>query len=168
MAKYSDLPTVSVSTQVAASPSVLWPLISDIEVPVQFSDELQRAVWLAPADGPALGALFEGTNRHPAIGEWTVTCCVSVYEPERAFGWDPGGPEAPLATWRFTLDPDGATTTLRFEAQMGLGPSNLTPVIAAMPEREEEIVAGRLDQWRSNMAATVEGIKALAESEPIS
>lgn len=164
MVRYADLPTVTVSVEVAADTATLWPLISDIQLPARFSPEFQGARWIEPHTEAALGARFEGTNRHKAIGEWTVPCVVSVFEPERAFGWDPGGPEAPFTKWRFTLDPAGDHTTLTFTAQMGFGPSGLTPAIEAMPEREEEIVEGRLDEWRANMTATVEGIKSLAEA----
>ncbi len=164
MARYADQPTVTVSTEIAASPATLWPLITDIELPARFSEEFQGATWVPPATGPALGAAFEGTNRHPLIGEWTVTCSVAVYEPERAFGWDPGGPDAPFTTWRFTLDPQGETTTLSFTAQMGLGPSGMTPAIDAQPDYEEKIVAQRLGEWRANMLATIEGIKAIAQA----
>jgi hypothetical protein len=40
----------------------------------------------------------------------------------------------------------------------------LTPAIEAMPDKEELIVARRLEEHRGNMAATVAGIKALAEA----
>lgn len=163
MARYADLPTIAVSVDVAASAADLWPLISDINMPARFSEEFQGAKWLPPADGPALGAMFEGTNKHPAIGEWHVPCSVSVFEPEREFGWDPGGPDAVFTKWRLRLDPDGATTTLTFTAQMGFGPSGLTPAIEAMPDREEQIVDRRLGEWAANMTATIEGIKAIAE-----
>jgi hypothetical protein len=32
-----------------------------------------------------------------------------------------------------------------------------------MPEKEERIVARRLEEWRANMTANLEGIKALVE-----
>jgi hypothetical protein len=164
MARYSDLPIVSVSTEVAAPAAVLWPLITDIDLPSRFSTEFQGATWVEPFTGPEVGALFDGTNEHPVVGRWTVRCCVSVCEPQRAFGWDPGGPDATLSKWRFTLDPHGDTTTLTFTAQMGLGPSGLTPALEARPDREEQIVENRLEEWRVNMEATVEGIKRLAEA----
>jgi hypothetical protein len=33
-----------------------------------------------------------------------------------------------------------------------------------MPDKEERIVGRRLDEWRTNMTANLEGIKALAEA----
>lgn len=164
MARYADQPTVSVSADVAASPSTLWPLITDINLPARFSDEFQGAEWIAPATGPTLGAQFEGRNENQFIGAWTVICSVAVYEPEVAFGWEPGGPDAPFARWRLSLEPHGATTTLTFWAQMGLGPSGLTPMLEADPDREEALVDYRLSGWVENMQRTIDGIKALAES----
>jgi len=164
MALYADLPTVTVSVEVDASPSALWPLISDINMPARFSGEFQGATWTEPHTGPALGARFVGTNQHPAIGEWNVPCSVAVYQPDVAFGWDPGGPDAPFAKWRFTLEPHGSQTTLVFSGQMGFGPSGLTAAIEARPDREEQIVDRRLEEWRTNMTATAEGIKQLAEA----
>lgn len=163
MAFYRDHPTVSTSVEVSASPGELWPLISDINLPAQFSEEFQGAQWTPPATGPAVGAMFVGSNKHPQVGEWQVPCHVSVCDPDRAFGWDPGGPDGVFTRWRLTLDPNGSTTTLTFTAQMGLGPSGLTPAIERSPEFEEQIVDGRLEEWRANMLATIEGIKAIVE-----
>ena len=164
MVLYADLPTVTVSVEVEATPAVLWPLISDINLSARFSDEFQGAEWTPPATGPELGAMFVGTNRHPAAGEWQIACSIAVCDHERAFGWDPGGPHEPFAKWRFTLEPSGDSTTLTFTGQMGFGPSGLTGAIEAMPDREEQIVDRRLTEWQTNMTATVEGIKALAEA----
>ncbi len=86
------------------------------------------------------------------------------FEPNRLFEWTVGDPANKVARWRFALDPSGQGTTLRFSAEMGPGPSGLTPVIEQMPEHEEAIVATRLEEWTTNMTATVEGIKDLAEA----
>ena len=49
---------------------------------------------------------------------------------------------------------------------MGPGPSGVTAFIAERPDAEERIVAGRLAMWRTNMEATLEGIRQLAEGGP--
>lgn len=164
MTRYADQPSVSVSTDVAAPPAALWPLITDINLPAQFSDEFQGAEWIAPATGPALGAQFLGRNENDVIGAWTVVCSVAVCEPDVAFGWDPGGPDEPFSKWCLSLEPNGAGTTLTFWAQMGLGPSGMTPLIDANPDGEEALVSYRLRSWTTNMQRTIDGIKALAES----
>ena len=83
--------------------------------------------------------------------------------PERRFGWAVGDPDQPSALWRLELAPEGSGTRLRFWAQMGPGPSGITPAIEKMPDKEEKIIARRLEEWHTNMATTVAGIKGLAE-----
>jgi hypothetical protein len=165
MARYADLPTVTVEVVVAAAPSRVWPLVADINMPAKFSSEFIGAEWIEGESLPAVGACFRGRNAHPATGEWQTTSTVVACDTERAFAWQVQGPSGPSATWRFELEPvnDGTSTRLRQWAQMGPGPSGLTAAIRAMPDKEERIVERRLQEWRTNMMATVEGIKALAE-----
>jgi hypothetical protein len=69
----------------------------------------------------------------------------------------------PSAVWWFELDEEDGSVRLRQHAQMGPAPSGLSIAITAMPEKEERIVARRLAEFESNMRATLEGIKRLAE-----
>ena len=46
---------------------------------------------------------------------------------------------------------------------MGPAPSGLSIAINAMPDKEERIVARRLEEFEANMRATLDGIKRLAE-----
>ncbi len=91
---------------------------------------------------------------------------MTAFEPERIFEWTVGDPESKAARWRYDLEPTARGSRLRFRAEMGPGPSGLTPAIERMPDREEDIVAGRLREWTGNMTRTVEGIKGLAERSP--
>lgn len=163
MARYADGPTVEVEVHVEASPAELWSLVTDIDLPARFSSEFVGGRWLDDAHGPVLGARFAGRNRHPAAGEWETTSYVVACEPERHFAWAVSNPAHPSATWRFDLEPEAGGTRLRQWARMGPGRSGLTPAIEATPDKEEQIVAQRLEEWRANMTATVEGIKAVAE-----
>jgi hypothetical protein len=74
-------------------------------------------------------------------------------------------PDYPSASWRFSLEPEAEGTWLRQWARLGPGPSGLTPAIAAMPDKEERIVARRMEDLSRNMTATVEGLKSLAEAD---
>jgi uncharacterized protein YndB with AHSA1/START domain len=163
--KYADTPTVEVEVFIDAPVERVWLLVSDINLPARFSSELQEARWLDDANVAVAGARFVGRSRHPAAGEWETTCVVTVYEPGRSFGWAVGDPDAPSASWRFDVEPEGAGARLRQWAQIGPAPSGLTPAILAMPEKEERIIARRLDEHRANMQATVNGVKALAEGQ---
>lgn len=161
MVKYADAPNTEVTVEVAAPPGVVWSLISDINMPAEFSQEFQRAEWIDPE--PAVGATFRGYNKHPRAGEWNVVCTVTAFAPEQVFEWTIGELDNKVARWRFDLSPTEGGSSLRFSAEMGPGPSGLTPIIEKMPDREEDIVANRLQDWNTNMTATVEGIKAKAE-----
>jgi hypothetical protein len=153
---------VAAEATIAAPAGAVWALVIDLTTPARFSNEFRGAEWLDPT-GPALGARFVGHNEHAAIGSWDTESVIDVFEPLRAFGWAVGGTEAPAARWRFLLeDVDGGVRLVQ-EATMGPGPSGLTPAIAAYPDKEERIVARRLAEWETNMRATVDGIKQLAE-----
>ncbi len=158
-----DRPTVSVSTDVAAPPQRVWPFVTDIALMPRFSDELQSVAW---ADGgpPRLGALFTGTNTHPAIGTWTTQSCVVDCDPPRVFAWAVGDPSAPAATWRFDLSETGDGTLLLYTVVIGPGRSGVSVMIEREPQRRTEIVAHRLGVFQQGMTATLAGIKALAES----
>jgi uncharacterized protein YndB with AHSA1/START domain len=162
--RFADGPTVEVDVHIAAPPSVVWELVTDITVPARFSQELQSVEWLDGATGPAFGARFAGRNRHDAGGSWETVSKVTVLDPQRAFAWAVGDPSHPSATWRFDLSPEGSGTRLRQQVRLGPGPSGLTRVIASMPDKEERIIAGRREEHRRNMTATVQGIKELAEA----
>ena len=159
--KYADGPTVEVDTLIDAPLAVVWALVSDITTPVQFSEELHDARWIDEQR-------FVGRSRHPAIGEWETTCTVVSREPEREFGWIVGDPDHPSAAWRFTLEPAARMTRLRQWMRMGPAASGLNIAIEARPDKEERIVARRLEEHRDNMQRTVDGIKRLAEGNPVS
>lgn len=161
--RYDDCPTTDASVRIAASPAEVWGLVSDIALPARFSPELQSAEWLDGATGPALGARFRGRSRHQAIGEWETTCVVTELEPQRSFGWAVGDPDHPSARWRFDIQPEGDGVRLTQWCQLGPARSGLNAAIEAMPDKEERIVARRLEEHRVNMQANVEGVKAIAE-----
>ncbi|GAA5104226.1 SRPBCC family protein [Haloechinothrix salitolerans] len=176
--RYADGPEAQVERRVRTTPSRVWSLVTDIELPARFSPELHRVEWVDGATGPALGARFIGHNRNQILGEWRTLSRIVELVPERVFAWsvyDPddvfGGadakPDAPSATWRFELAPDGPdgnVTLLRQSARLGPGPSGLSLAIDRAPDREEAIVAYRLDDLRAGMRTTLDGIAALAEA----
>jgi Polyketide cyclase / dehydrase and lipid transport len=162
--RYGDCPTVQAEVVVAATPEVLWRLVSDIQLPAKFSSEFAGAEWLEGATGPSLGARFVGHNAHPAAGQWDTVSTISAFEPGRLFEWSVGDPDEPSSTWRFTLHPEGAATRLIQWMRMGPARSGINAAIDAMPDKEDRILRRRLDEHRANMEATLQGIKHLAES----
>jgi hypothetical protein len=161
--RFADRPSTATEVYIAAPPAAVWPLVTEIMTPSRFGTELQEATWLEAATGPCLGARFKGRNFHPARGEWETESTIVDFVPERRFGWAVGNPEQPSARWRLELSPEGDGTRLRYWAQMGPGPSGISTVIEQMPDKEERIIARRLEEWETNMTATITGIKELAE-----
>jgi hypothetical protein len=160
--KYAEGPTSEVDVIVAAPIERVWELVIDINLPARFSAEFQGAEWVD--EGPALGARFVGRNYHQALGQWKTTSWVNRYDPPREFGWVVSDPDNPSATWWFVLDAEPDGVRLRQGARMGPAPSGLSIAIQAMPDKEERIVARRLEEFEKNMRATLEGIKQLAEA----
>ena len=161
--RYADGPTAQAEVVVDAPVERVWALVTDINLPARFSSEFLGAEWLD--EGPAPSARFVGRSRHEALGEWQTTSWVNRYELHRAFGWAVSDPDEPSSTWWFELEEEESGVRLRQGARMGPAPSGLSIAIAAMPEKEERIVARRLQEFERNMRATLEGIKRLAEGE---
>ena len=60
--------------------------------------------------------------------------------------------------------PQDGGTALRQWARLGPGPSNITAVIAEMPDKEERIVAGRLREFQAGIEANLAAIKERVEA----
>jgi len=161
-----DGPTVEVAERVAGAAADIWALVTDINLPAKFSSELHGVEWLEGADGVAVGNRFRGHNRNSMIGDWSTECVVVEFEPERRWVWAVGGIDGVAATWGFELEPGHEAVTVRQWARMGPGPSGLTMAIESMPHKEARIIARRLDEWRTSIAANLAGIRALIEGEP--
>ena len=134
-------------------------------VNVDVNDDISRlldhgSLTATSADGILSGGILRWNNL--SIDAGTATTLTFAVRLDVA-GWAVGDPAHPSAVWRFELTPEGDGTRLRYWARMGPGPSGLTPAIEKMPDKEEKIIARRLEEWHTNMATTVAGIKGLAE-----
>lgn len=164
--RLSDGPGTVVEVDIRAPASAVWPFVSDISFGAQFSGEFTGARWADGHDGPALGAQFIGSNRHPAIGEWEVPCFVHRYAEKQEFGWVTADRDNPGARWRFELTGFAGVTRLRYSVMLGPGPSGISVAIENRPDKEPRILQRRIDEHRANMQRVVEGIKAAAEQPP--
>lgn len=160
--RFADGPGAIVEVDIAASRAAVWALVTDIDLPARFSTEFLGAIWASDERG--VGAVFHGRNQHRAIGEWTVPCFVDTWTDRRSFGWRTSDPEQPGARWRFDLEPIGDRARLRFSYVIGPGFSGTSAAIASHPDKEARVLRRRLDEVQTNMQATVDGIKALAEA----
>ncbi len=159
--RYDDAPTVTAEVVIDAPAERVWELVTDIDLPARFSSEFLGARWVDDQRG--VGARFIGRSQHKAMGEWETVSIVSRYDPMRVFGWSVTDLDNPSSTWWFELEPGDDGVLLRQCGRMGPAPSGLSIAITAMPDKEERIVARRLEEFETNMRATLEGIKQVAE-----
>jgi uncharacterized protein YndB with AHSA1/START domain len=160
---YADTPTVAAQVYIDAPPERVWDLVSDIFLMPRLSPELQEVSWLDDATGPAVGCHFLGRNANQYSGTWETVSTVVECDPPRCFSWAVGDPGHPMATWRFTLRPDGTGTVLEQWARMGPGRSGLSVAIDAMPDKEAKIVFVRLREWEAGLKHNLDVIKDTAE-----
>ncbi|MCV7172499.1 SRPBCC family protein [Mycobacterium manitobense] len=153
--RYRDQPTVEVTQIVSCDPETAWHYVTDIELPVGRSAELQRVEWLDGADHVEVGARFRGCSQHDALGDWQTICEVAEVEPGRRWTWNVHGAEGVTATWGFEVEPSSRGAIVRQWARMGPGPSGLSFAILATPDKEARIVARRLQEWQQNMSANL-------------
>ncbi len=160
---YADTPSVAARIYIEAPPERVWVLVSDIALMPGLSAELQEVTWLGEATGPAVGHRFTGRNANAYRGTWETVSTIVECDAPRRFTWAVGDPGHPMATWRFTLRPDGAGTVLEQWARMGPARSGLSLAIDAMPDKEQKIVFVRLREWEAGLRHNLAVIKERAE-----
>jgi uncharacterized protein YndB with AHSA1/START domain len=144
----------SASVVIAATPDVVWDLVSDITRMGQWSPECVRAEWTDGAAGPASGARFHGYNRMGTV-EWDEPCEVTECEPGAVFAFKVPRDWPDATHWRYELTAaDGATT---------LTESFVAPLInvEGSPANHE----GRCGMLIDGMRQTLDRIKAAAEAQ---
>ena len=95
---------VSVSRDVAASPEVVFALVSDLTRMGEWSPENTGGRWAKGATGPAVGATFKGTNAN-GRRKWTTDVTVTRCEPGVAFAFDVDAGPLAVANWAYTIEP---------------------------------------------------------------
>ena len=153
--------TGEVSVRMAAPPSVVWDLVSDVTRIGEFSPETFEARWIRGATGPEVGAQFKGHVRRNGVGPtyWTL-CTVTVCEPEQQFEWAVGNDAVTANNWDYRLEPapdangDGTLVTEYFRLEPNL------------PMRLYWLLLGQL-RGRTNqqgMRTTLERMQAVVEA----
>lgn len=162
--RYRDLPTVEVEVKVGAAPEAVWPVITDVALPVELPGELYAAEWLDGASEPAVGARFVGRNEVEGIGKTETVCTVIEVEPGRRWVWEVNvGDAEPWAQWGFEVDPSRDGSVVRQFARIGLAYSPLKAAIDNAPEMEGRIISRRLAGFREAMTANLEEVRRRCE-----
>ncbi len=143
----------------AATPAVVWALLSDVTRIGEFSPETFEARWSRGATGPEVGAHFKGHVRRNGIGPvyWT-RCRVTECVPERDFGFVVEMAGSDLNHWRYQLRPvDGGTEVTESFELSSKGYLRLYWALLGW-------LRGRTNE--RGMRQTLERIKAIAEDAP--
>lgn len=165
--RVADGQGVVVEIDIAARPSAVWPIVSDISMPAAFSDEFFGAEWTTSDDPHGVGSTFRGRNEIPGTFAWEVNCIVSEWKEREAFEWRVTDVDDPGAIWRYELAEQGSGTRLRMSMVIGERNNGTAPAAlkAAQdePTKEARILNRRRHTLKANMQRTIEGVKALAE-----
>ena len=150
--------TITRSVQVAAPAERVWALVSDLPRMGEFSPENAGGSWQRGATGPAVGAVFRGTNRSGGR-RWSTRCTVTRCEPGRAFAFAVHAVGMPVAEWSYDLQPtaDGCTLTETWQDRR----SGLMSLLG----RATTGVADRTAFTATSIEQTLAKVKARAEQE---
>lgn len=163
MVRFDDEPTTAVQLDIPAAPEAIWPIVTDITLPVDHSPELQRVEWVDGHTEPAVGARFYGHNRRGDLA-WTARCVITELDPPRRFTWVPGhdSEHGAYSAFGFELSPSDDGTTVTQWVRLGPGRSGLTWAIRQNPDQEEQIIEGRLAAFRESMTRNLEEVRRRA------
>jgi hypothetical protein len=150
--------------QVAATPEVVWKVISDIDSHARLagSGELLAIRFQGPLQ---VGARWEADERIKGVGRFTAVSTCTVFDPPHELAWKPQAPPVrkgrqdtrPDITWWFRLRPSEGGTLLEHEFQVvepKVGGA-MMKVFYALSRRERTI--------RRGMNKTLQNVKAAAE-----
>lgn len=148
------------SVHVAASPEVVYDLVSDVTRTGEWSPVCTACWWDDPAEAGTVGAWFTGRNEVPDR-TWETRSQVVVAERGREFSWVVGGR---YVRWGFTMTPDGSGTTLTEHWEFL--PDGLTMFAERFGDDAPAEVASRTRQAHDGIPRTLAAITAILEEPP--
>jgi Polyketide cyclase / dehydrase and lipid transport len=91
------------SRDIAAPAERVWALVSDLPRMGEWSPENAGGRWVKGATGPALGAIFKGTNKN-GFRRWSTTVTVIGCEPGKVFEFAVTAGPLAVAKWRYEFE----------------------------------------------------------------
>jgi hypothetical protein len=150
-----SLPTRAQATiDIAAAPTTIYDLVTDVTRMGEWSPECVSCVWLTDERGP--GARFRGRNRRgPA--RWSTIAEVLVADRGREFSFSTLHRSRPATRWtyRFEAIDGGTRMTESFEALH-------TPAVFGLVERL--FIRDRQHQLEEGIERTIAAMKAATEA----
>ena len=150
------VPTLEASIEIAASPTQVWEVVSDLRRMREWSPQVDSTRLSGDQRELAVGTRLTNRNVQGELA-WITHAEVTQLEPGRAIAFRI---EENWATWSFLLEPtpSGTRLTQRREAPEGLSPSSV---------QAQDLYLGGLEQFtdtlRAGMRTTLEGIRHSVE-----
>ncbi len=150
----------AVSVEIAAPPTLVFDLVSDISRMGQWSSECIHCEWTDGATGPAVGARFKARNKGARGPAWFNKPAVTAAEPAREFAFNRKGPGIGSYTWRYRMEGTATGTRLTESCEVD------KPVPKAMNWLTEKWTdsSDRDADLRNGMQTTLERINAAADA----
>ena len=92
------------SRDIAAPAEKVWELVADLPRMGEWSPENAGGKWIGGATGPALGAVFKGSNKN-GIRRWSTNATVIGCEPGKLFEFAVSSGPLAIAHWRYEFEP---------------------------------------------------------------
>lgn len=150
---------VEVSVEVAAAPSVLYGMVSDVTRMHEWSPENVACEWTGGTTGPAVGARFTGKNRRGSR-RWSSVNEVVEAEPGVAFAFRTTALGLKVSLWRYAFAGDEAAGTCTVTESWTDERGGLITVVGRLATG----VADRDAHNRDGMRQTLDALKAAAEA----
>ena len=148
---------LEISRDIAAPPDAVYAAVSDVTRMGEWSEECYACEWHEGVDGPAVGATFDGHNRH-ADKEWTSQGKVVEATPGKAFAFECSMMDFHYSTWGYRIEPT-ATGSRVTEWSEDLRPESVMEI-----SKEISGVDDRTARNRRTMSATLERLAAALET----
>jgi|SRR5579872_688439 len=148
---------VSVEERIAADPTSVYELVSDVTRMGEWSPETTSCRWVGGARSAAVGSRFKGANRH-GWHRWSTTCQVIAADPGRRFAFDVNLAGIPIARWEYEIDSDdgGCRVTERWTDRRPAWLEKVSPLATGVGDREHHN--------RATMTETLSRLRRAAES----
>lgn len=148
---------LEVSRIIAASPEAVYGAIADVTRMGEWSPECRSCEWVEGSTGPAVGAMFDGTNQNNG-NEWVIRNHVTAAEPGKRFAFDCKSNDFHFASWGYDFaatDDGGCTVTETWDDYRPEEIRNKPSAVSG--------VADRAEFNRQSMATTLERVAAALE-----
>jgi hypothetical protein len=145
---------IAESREIAAPAGTVWGLVSDLPRMGEWSPENAGGKWVKGATGPALGAVFKGTNKS-GVRRWSTTVTVVAFQPNQVFEFAVTSGPLAVASWRYEFEETdaGCRVTESWVDQRARWFATVARVMGdhSAPHAEKEMAA-----TLANLAAAVE------------